>query len=76
MYTWVTSIKELLFKYGFGVAWTKQGVGNNILFLSEFVQRVQDCSSQDWHRDIHNSSKLSVYCTFKSFLEPEKYLNC
>ena len=74
--TWASSVKEFLFKYGFGVVWMEQGVGNEILFLAEFVERVKDCYRQDWYRDIHNSSKLSIYCTFKSLLEPEKYLSC
>lgn len=72
--TWATSVKELLFRYGFGVVWLEQGVGNESLFIAEFTERVSDCFRQDWYREIHDSSKLSVYCTFKSLLEPEKYL--
>ena len=74
--TWVTNIKEILYKYGFGLVWMEQAVGNEALFLSEFISRLKDCQQQDWHRDIHNSSKLSIYCTFKSLLEAEKYLEC
>ena len=63
------SYQRTLIKYGFGIVWMQQGVGN------EFVERVSDCFRQDWYREIHNSSKLSVYCTFKSLFEPEKHLN-
>ncbi len=74
--TWASSVKELLFKYGFGIVWMEQGVGNVDLFLHRFNERVRDCYIQEWYNNIHDSSKLSVYCTFKSLLEPEKYLNC
>ena len=74
--TWATCVKEMLYKYGFGIVWIEQGVGDESLFISQFVQRLKDCHNQDWYREIHNSSKLSVYCTFKSCLEAEKYLEC
>ena len=51
-------------------------MGNETLFLCEFVNRVKDCYQQDWYREMCNSSKLSVYCTFKSLLDQEKYLSC
>lgn len=74
--TWASSVKQLLFKYGFGVVWLEQGAGNSLAFLNEFKVRIKDCFSQEWYRQIHDSSKLSIYCTFKSLLEPEKYLKC
>lgn len=72
--TWATSVKNLLFKYGFGTVWVEQEVANQTAFIIEFTTRLKDCFSQDWYREVHDSSKLSVYCTFKSLLEPEKYL--
>ena len=74
--TWASSVKELLFKYGFGDVWLEQGVGDKIAILRAFTTRLRDCHFQDWHRETHDSSKLSVYCTFKSCLELEKYLEC
>ena len=71
---WASSIKALLCTHGFGVVWVEHGVGNKTLFLNEFGERLKDCYRQEWYRDIHNSSKLSIYCMFKSLLEPEKYL--
>jgi len=73
--TWASSVKELLFKYGYGIVWMEQGVGDKRAFLCNFMDRLRDCNFQEWHHDIHNSSKLSVYCTFKSMLEAEKYLD-
>ena len=72
--TWATGIKDLLFKYGFGTVWLEQGVVDEGLFISLFMTRLKDCYKQEWNSEVHNSSKLSVYCTFKSMLEPEKYL--
>ena len=61
-------------RYGFGIVWTNQGVGDPESFLNEFKLRLEDCMAQEWQSNIHNSPKLSVYCTFKSRLEPESYL--
>jgi len=33
-----------------------------------------DCYYQEWHDEIHDMSKMSVYCTFKSLFVCEKYL--
>ena len=73
--TWASSVRALLYKYGFGIVWMEQCVGDKESFLNEFVRRLNDCHEQDWHRDINNSSKLSIYCTFKSLLEREMYLD-
>lgn len=72
--SWVSNIKEMLYKYGFGIVWLEQGVGNINKFISEFKQRVKDCARQEFFEKINNSSKLSSYCTYKSVLELEKYL--
>ena len=73
--TWASSVRMLLYHYGFGIVWMEQGVGDKALFLKNFLTRLKDCHVQDWHRDINNSSKLSIYCTYKSMLEPEMYLD-
>ena len=72
---WVTNVKNLLYKYGFGFVFISQEVGNIELFVSEFKQRVSDCAAQDWHSELESSTKLETYVTFKSLLETEKYLN-
>ena len=73
--TWATSVKILLNKYGFGMVWLQQGVGNIDMFLSQFKMRLEDVLCQEWNTNINNSSKLSVFCTFKSVLEAEIYLS-
>ena len=35
---------------------------------------MSDVSTQNWHSEINNSSKLRTYCQFESVLEIEKYL--
>ena len=40
--TWATSIKNLLFNFGFGYAWIFQEIGNVEAFICEFKQRVKD----------------------------------
>jgi len=74
--TWATCIKELLMKYGFGLVWMEQGVGDVNSFLASFKQRAIDMYKQEWYSMIHNQSKLSLYCTYKSMLEPERYIMC
>ena len=59
--------------FGFGEVWLNQGVGNIKLFLYAFKQRLVDTSSQIWHADIENNSKLNWYCKYKSVLEFEMY---
>ena len=73
--TWASSVKNLLFRYGFGIVWFEQQIGDPGTFLLNFTQRIKDCYRQEWHYGLNNSPRLEVYCTFKSLLEPEKYLS-
>ncbi|WP_293716285.1 hypothetical protein, partial [Thiolapillus sp.] len=47
--TWACSIRNVLYKFGFGVVWEMQGVGDVKSFIKEFKQRLIDCFKQDWH---------------------------
>ena len=71
---WATSIKNVLFSYGFGFAWLAQGVGNKDRFLQEFEGRVKDVCKQKWWENINKKPKMRTYIEFKSVLEVEKYL--
>jgi hypothetical protein len=73
-YNWVTNVKGLLFKHGFGYVWFAQEIGDAKAFLHIFKQRVADCAYQEWHEAISNSPKLSSYSEFKSLLDIERYL--
>ena len=75
-HTCATDVKNMLYRFGFGTVWLSQGAGNVELFLCMFKQRVSDISRQEWSSNITSLSKLDTYCTFKSLLEPERYLYC
>ena len=71
---WAKALKSILFHYGFAEAWYNQGVGNEILFLSEFKQRCKDIEFQQWHVEICSYSRLNTYKLFKHTLTVEPYL--
>ena len=64
--TWVSGIRETLYKYGFSYVWLNQGVENINGFLKSFRQRLIDCRWQNWDDHIQNNDRLSLYRTFKS----------
>ena len=72
---WATSVKNLLYRYGFGYAWIYQDIGNVNLFLTIFKQRIIDCMLQNWSEKVNDSPRCDTYKHFKSLLEPEKYLS-
>jgi hypothetical protein len=45
--TWAGSIKDLLFKFGFGYVWVSHDVGDDVNFINIFKQRLTDCYSQN-----------------------------
>ena len=69
-----TSVKQLLFKYGFGYAWIYQQVGNVDNFLYVFKQRLISCKLQNWVENVNDSTRCDTYRQFKSLLNPAKYL--
>ena len=73
-HTWATSIKNILFSFGFGFVWLSQEVGNKELFLSSFEMRVTDLLKQQWFARLSLKPKMRLYVQYKSMLEPEKYL--
>ena len=72
---WVTSVKNLLYQYGFGYVWISQDIGDLDMFLKYFKMRLNDCKTQDWSASVNESSRCDTYKHFKSLLEPEKYLS-
>ena len=73
---WASSVRDLLYRFGFGFVWISQDVGNVTRFLKEFQQRVTDCSIQDWHGQIASSPKCEHYKHFKTMLNVERYISC
>ena len=70
---WVTHVRKLLYRFGFGVVWLQQNIGNTDTFLSLLKQRLTDIACQDWHTQVVENDKLKTYNCFKSILEIEMY---
>ena len=71
---WVSVVKGILFRYGIGVAYVNQGVGDVDNFMSEFTQSVKVNSLQEWQNDIKSLPKLDHYHKYKSVFKIERYL--
>jgi len=72
---WVTHVRELLQKYGFGDVWVAQGVNDVSCFIHMLKQRLVDCYCQEWCNEIRDMSKLSIYCMYKTSFQQERYLH-
>ena len=59
--TWACSIRNVLYKFVFGVDWEMQGVGDVKSFIKEFKQRLKDCFKQDWHSALESHDFYNVY---------------
>ena len=64
--TWATSVKDILFSFGFGFAWVSKEVGNKNHFLHIFGNRVKDVYKQRWLEKVSLKPKLRTYIQFKS----------
>jgi len=73
---WVTDVREVLYKHGFGIVYMEGNVGNVQCFLSELKERLQMHYKSIWSDDMMNNNRLQSYVKYKSMLEPEKYLFC
>lgn len=73
--TWATHVKNVLFTCGFGHVWISQEVGDDVLSLNMLGQRLRDCNQQEWHDNICESNKLSMYKGYKSVLTVQFYLS-
>lgn len=72
--TWASKVKEILFTYGFGYAREYENIGDINIFMKLFKQRLIDCSNQDWHRQINNSTKAHYYRYFMTELTVANYI--
>ena len=71
---WVTHIRELLCKNGFGYVWNEQTVENNEEFIRCFTQRHKDCYMHDWSENWRAARKLTFNRSFKLNFEMETYV--
>ena len=72
--TLVYHVMMTLHKYGFGIVWECQGVGDVRAFLKEFKLRLIDNFMQDWHYKINSSDRFEPYNLFKTSLIQSNYL--
>jgi hypothetical protein len=71
---WACAVKRCFDTCGFSYVWVNGGVAHEKLFLRAFRQRMIDCYKQDWFGKLMDSDRFSTYGSFKSLLQPEKYL--
>ena len=50
--TWATNIKRLLYRYGFGIAWITQDIGNVNVFIAMFKDRLTESFNSNTMSDI------------------------
>ena len=68
---WITGIKDLLFRYGFGIVYIQGQVGDIRMFLMELKERLCKHQYSVWLNEIEQNKRLESYATFKSLLDPE-----
>lgn len=73
--TWACKVRNVLYRFGFGIVWETQGVGNVKLFLLEFKQRLIDCFTQDWNSALTTHDFYYVYSSFKRELSCSDHLH-
>ena len=73
--TWACNVRNVLYRFGFGIVWETQYVGNVKIFISVFKQRLIDCFTQDWTASLESHEFYYVYSCFKRDLVPGDYLH-
>ena len=58
---WVSNVRMLLCKHGFGYVWEMQMPGNPRLFIEIFRNRITDCARQSWHDSVSSQPDYSNY---------------
>ena len=72
---WVTGVRELLFKSGFGHVWQNQNVNSKSTFILSLTQRLKDMYMQIWTASLTLTNKSFYYKMFKSEIRKEDYLS-
>ena len=73
--TWVTLVRDMLYRIGFGNYWQAQNVGEEKHFIAIFKQRIEDIYHQEWRGEVENSTDARLYKHIKEKFEFEPYLN-
>ena len=74
-HTRASNVRILLSRYGFGHVWLNQGVGDPVIFIKEFYQRICYCAIQEWNTQKSQYSKLALYNEVKTEFGYESYLS-
>ena len=72
--TWLDNVRNVLYRYGFGVVWETQCVGRQDVFIKCFKQRLIDCAGQEWHCSLDSKDFFYTYSLFKRDLKLEYYI--
>ena len=72
---WVTGVRELLCKCGFGHVWENQNVQYKSSFIISFTQRLKDIYLQTWIASLNLANKCFYYRMFKYEITQEEYLS-
>ena len=72
---WASSVRDMLYMYGFGYIWEQQNVDDVRSFISSFEDRLRDSYIQNWHSLKEETSKLYLYNLYKHEFEMEPYLS-
>jgi hypothetical protein len=71
---WVSDVKNILCRTGYMYVWQFQGVGDEIMFLKIFKQRLIDMYVQEWYEAMRNSVRHEPYMQLKDGFIRENYL--
>ena len=73
--SWLSNIKDILDKNGFGDAWLRQTELEGKLLMKLLEQKFNDIYAQEWTSGIENNISCTNYMIFKEVLSMESYLN-
>ena len=71
---WVSEIRDLLCKNGFGYVWMYKGVGDTSAFCNIVRERLCDSFKQNWSAKLVNSTNFECYSSFKNVICAELFL--
>ena len=71
----MSDVRDWLCTNGFGIVWMCKEVGSEKLFVSQMKERLIDCYKQYWHSEMCNNQHMMFYSSFKSQIQPERFLN-
>ena len=71
---WVSEIRDLLCKNGYGYVWMYRSVGNVSTFCCIIKERLCDNFKQNWNTKMVDSSNFDCFYSFKNVIKTELFL--